>query len=89
MFLPGQSQGRGAWWADVYGVAQSRIRLKQLSSSSSSSSSILVSTKYSSRLQEIKGKNIKKGRNKDEKEEEGQKEGETEEGREEGREGKR
>ena len=26
----------GAWWAAVYGVAQSRIRLKQLSSSSSS-----------------------------------------------------
>ena len=28
----------GAWWAAVYGVAQSWIRLKQLSSSSSSSS---------------------------------------------------
>ena len=28
----------GAWWAAVYGVAQSRKRLKQLSSSSSSSS---------------------------------------------------
>ena len=27
----------GAWWVAVYGVAQSRIRLKQLSSSSSSS----------------------------------------------------
>ena len=26
----------GAWWASVYGVAQSRTRLKQLSSSSSS-----------------------------------------------------
>src|SRR5574340_686666 len=25
---------RGAWWAAIYGVAQSRIRLKQLSSSS-------------------------------------------------------
>ena len=34
--LPGESQGRGAWWAAVYGVAQSRIRLKRLSSSSSS-----------------------------------------------------
>ena len=31
---------RGAWWAAVYGVAQSRTRLKQLSSSSSSSSCI-------------------------------------------------
>ena len=31
----------GAWWADVYGVAQSRTRLKRLNSSSSSSSSKL------------------------------------------------
>ena len=31
---------RGAWWAAIYGVAQSRTRLKRLSSSSSSSSSI-------------------------------------------------
>ena len=30
---------RGAWWAAVYGVAQSRTRLKRRSSSSSSSSS--------------------------------------------------
>ena len=37
-FLPGESQGQGALWAAVYGVAQSRIRLKRLSSSSSSSS---------------------------------------------------
>ena len=29
---------KGAWWAAVYGVAQSQTRLKQLSSSSSSSS---------------------------------------------------
>ena len=38
VFLPGESQGRegGAWWAAVYGVAQSRTRLKGLSSSSSS-----------------------------------------------------
>ena len=35
VFLPGESQGRGAWWAAVYGVAQSRTRLKWLSSSSS------------------------------------------------------
>ena len=28
----------GAWWAAVYGVAQSRTRLKRLSSSSSSAS---------------------------------------------------
>ena len=31
---------RGIWWASVYGVAQSRARLKRLSSSSSSSSTI-------------------------------------------------
>ena len=31
----------GAWWAVVYGVAQSRTRLRRLSSSSSSSSSVL------------------------------------------------
>ena len=35
VFLPGESQGRGAWWAAVYGVAQSRTWLKRLSSSSS------------------------------------------------------
>ena len=34
-FLPGESQGRGAWWAAVYGVAQGRTRLQRLSSSSS------------------------------------------------------
>ena len=35
VFLPGESQGWGAWWAAVYGVAQSRTRLKRLSSSRS------------------------------------------------------
>ena len=34
VFLPGESQGRGAWWASVYGVTQSRTRVKWLSSSS-------------------------------------------------------
>ena len=33
VFLPGESQGQGAWWAAVYGVAQSRTRLKRRSSS--------------------------------------------------------
>jgi len=33
--IPGDG---GAWWVAVYGVAQSRTRLKRLSSSSSSSS---------------------------------------------------
>ena len=36
VFLPGQSREGGAWWAAVYGVAQSWTRLKRLSSSSSS-----------------------------------------------------
>ena len=35
VFFPGESQGQGAWWAAVYGVAQSRTQLKQLSSSCS------------------------------------------------------
>ena len=35
VFLPGESQGRRAWWAAVYGVVQSRTWLKRLSSSSS------------------------------------------------------
>ena len=34
VFLPGESQGRGSLVAGVYGVAQSRTRLKWLSSSS-------------------------------------------------------
>ena len=34
VFLPGESQGRGSLGAAVYGVAQSRTRLKRLSSSS-------------------------------------------------------
>ena len=34
VFLPGEFQGQGAWWAAVYGVAQSRTWLKWLSSSS-------------------------------------------------------
>ena len=37
--------GGGAWWAAIYGVAQSRTRLKRLSSSSSSSSSKLCKKK--------------------------------------------
>ena len=32
VFLPGESQGRGTWWAAIYGVAQSRTWLKWLSS---------------------------------------------------------
>ena len=35
VFLAGESQGRGAWWTAIYRVAQSRTRLKRLSSSSS------------------------------------------------------
>ena len=35
VFLPGESQEGGAWWAVIYGVGQSWTRLKQLSSSSS------------------------------------------------------
>ena len=35
VFLPGDPREGGAWWAAVYGVKQSRTRLKRLSSSSS------------------------------------------------------
>ena len=35
VFSPGESRDRAAWWAAIYGVAQSQIRLKWLSSSSS------------------------------------------------------
>ena len=31
VFLPGESQGRGAWWAAIYGITQSQTRLKWLS----------------------------------------------------------
>ena len=36
VFLPGESQGQGTWWAAVYGVLQSQTGVKRLSSSSSS-----------------------------------------------------
>ena len=32
VFLPGESQGRGAWWAAICGVTHSRTQLKRLSS---------------------------------------------------------
>ena len=35
-------RGGGAWWATIYGVVQSRTRLKRLSSSSSSSGMIKI-----------------------------------------------
>ena len=45
VFLPGESQDGEAWWAAIYGVAQSRTWLKRLSSSSSSSNRHTQSTK--------------------------------------------
>ena len=52
VFLPGESQGRGgAWLAAIYGVAQSRTRLKRLSSSSSTSSLGLPRVSWSSGFQ--------------------------------------
>ena len=47
VFLPGESQGRGAWWAAVYGVAQSQIQLKWLSSSSISINRLVPNRKRS------------------------------------------
>ena len=46
VFLTGESQGWGAWWAAVYAVAQSRTRLKRLSSSSSTLLKINKYIKY-------------------------------------------
>ena len=46
VFLPGESRDGRVWWAAVYGVAQSRTRLKQLSSSSSSGRWILYHLSY-------------------------------------------
>ena len=43
VFLPGASQGRGAWWASVYGVTQSRTQLKRLSSSSTNQKNLILS----------------------------------------------
>ena len=42
VFLPENPRDGGAWWAAIYGVAQSRTRLKRLSSSSSSIYSFLL-----------------------------------------------
>ena len=42
VFLPGESQGRGSLVAAIYGVAQSRTRLKRLSSSSSSNMNVYI-----------------------------------------------
>ena len=36
----------GAWWAAIYGVAQSRTRLKRLSSSSSSREKFIAFSAY-------------------------------------------
>ena len=40
VFLPGESQGGGAWWAAVYGVTQSQTWLKWLSSLAAASRKI-------------------------------------------------
>ena len=44
----------GAWWAAVYGVAQSRPRLKPLSSSSSNITAITTVTSLCSKIKKIK-----------------------------------
>ena len=59
VFLPGESQGQGslenprdsgAWWAAVYGVAQSLTRLKRLSSSSSKKINIQLQSRNTENL---------------------------------------
>ena len=46
VLLPGKPLDGGAWWAAVHGVAQSRTRLKRLSSSSSSSGGCFFASLY-------------------------------------------
>ena len=57
VFLPGESQGWGAWWATIYGVAQSRTQLKWLSSISSSTHS--RKTHYIKTVKKSTKKNVK------------------------------
>ena len=54
VLLPGEPQGRGSLEAAVYGVSQSRTRLKRLSSSSSSSSSSMASLKFLNHPKELR-----------------------------------
>ena len=44
----------GAWWAAIYGVAQSQTRLKRLSSSSSKETKDLYVENYKTLIKEIK-----------------------------------
>ena len=53
VFLPGESQGWEAWWAAIYGVAQSWTRLTRLSSSSTNLSSSISNTMKDSHLAQI------------------------------------
>ena len=46
VYRPGESQRRGAWWAAIYGVAQSQMRLKWLSSSSSYKPGVTLMDSY-------------------------------------------
>ena len=46
VFLPGESQDSGAWWAAISGVAQSRTRLRRLSSSSSSIMPVMMISSF-------------------------------------------
>ena len=48
----------GAWWAAVYGVTQSRTRLKQLSSSSSNSSRALYSRGFGFKVAQFASNSI-------------------------------
>jgi len=50
---------RGAWWAAVYGVTQSRAQLKQLSSSSSISNFICTRKEFRIAVKTVLEKKIK------------------------------
>ena len=46
VFLPGESQGRGAWWAAIYGVAQGQTRLKPQQQQQQNSLLLLKNAKF-------------------------------------------
>ena len=60
VFLPGESRDGGAWWAAVYGAAQSRTWLKRLSSSSSSNFIFHIHRKISQQSKPLVFFNLKR-----------------------------
>ena len=51
VFLPGESRDGGAWWATIYGVAQSRTRLKRLGSNRLVQHKVPTSLQFGKKMQ--------------------------------------